>query len=338
MKKAVLGYFRENIKGICLYLGFSGIFFVVFALYGLPLEAVSYAFLLAGFWVLLYGSVELYRYVKHYLELSEVERRIGSGLECLPAPENLAEERCQSILKNLYESKLETESRNRITRQEMTDYYGLWVHQIKTPIAALRVLIQVYEDSGDENVRELVRDMKLELFKIEQYVEMVLTYLRMEAMSSDLAFGVCSLDAVVRQAVRKYSQMFILRRIRLQYDGTDKKVLTDEKWLVFVIEQLLSNALKYSRTEQGSVCIYMEKDELVIEDNGIGIYPEDLPRVFEKGFTGYNGRSDKKSTGIGLYLCRSVTDKLKHGIRIESEPGKGTKVFLNCCRSELRVE
>ena len=212
------------------------------------------------------------------------------------------------------------------------------MHQIKTPIAALRVLIQVYEDSENKDLMRLVRDMKLEIFKIEQYVEMVLTYLRMETMSSDLVFEVCSLDAAVRQAVRKYSQMFILQKIRLQYNPTERKVLTDEKWLVFVIEQLLSNALKYSRPGEGRVSVYIEKEELVIEDNGIGIYPEDLPRVFEKGFTGYNGRRDKKSTGIGLYLCRSVTDKLKHGLRIESEPGKGTRVFLNFYRSRLDVE
>lgn len=338
MKKAVLDYFKDNIKGICLYLGFSGIFFVVFELYGIPKDAVNYAFLLAGFWVLLYGGVELYRYVCHYAEISEMEKCIEAGVDRLPLPKNRIEEQYQIILQKLYENKQELQSKERISKQEMTDYYGLWVHQIKTPIAALRVLIQVYEDSENKDLMRLVRDMKLEIFKIEQYVEMVLTYLRMETMSSDLVFEVCSLDAAVRQAVRKYSQMFILQKIRLQYNPTERKVLTDEKWLVFVIEQMLSNALKYSRPGEGRVSVYIEKEELVIEDNGIGIYPEDLPRVFEKGFTGYNGRRDKKSTGIGLYLCRSVTDKLKHGLRIESEPGKGTRVFLNFYRSRLDVE
>lgn len=338
MKRAALGYLREHIKGICLYLGFSGIFFVVFELYKIPLEAAGYAFLLAGFCLLLYGSVGFYRYMRHYGELTEAKRRIESGPDCLPVPENLSEELYQNIVRDLYECRLELESKSRITRQEMTDYYGLWVHQIKTPIAALRVLIQAYEDVENEDIRQLVKGMKLELFKIEQYVEMVLTYLRMETMSSDLSFDMYSLDDVIRQAVRKYSRMFILQKIKLQYEPTGKRVLTDEKWLVFVIEQLLSNALKYSPAGEGRVRIYIEKDELVIEDNGIGIYPEDLPRVFEKGFTGYNGRSDKKSTGIGLYLCRSVMDRLRHDIRIESEPGKGTRVFLNFYRSKLRVE
>ena len=150
--------------------------------------------------------------------------------------------------------------------------------------------------------------MKMELFKIEQYVEMVLSYLRMEEMSSDLAFEEYQLDDIVRQAVRKYSQMFILKRIRLDFQPLQRAVLTDEKWLVFVVEQILSNALKY--TKEGSISIYLttyrEKLMLAIRDTGIGISREDLPRVFEKGFTGYNGRADKKSTGIGLYLCKRL--------------------------------
>jgi hypothetical protein len=179
----------------------------------------------------------------------------------------------------------------------------------------------------------------------------------MEDMSSDLSFKLCSLDLMIRQAVRKYSQMFILKKIRLEYGPVEKNVLTDDKWLVFVLEQILSNALKYTKNsgECGRISIYMEdgvsvKQEnnmnhqektescLVIEDNGIGISPEDLPRVFEKGFTGYNGRTDKKSTGIGLYLCKSVMDKLRHEIWIESEVGKGTRVYLSLSRKAMQHE
>ena len=175
-----------------------------------------------------------------------------------------------------------------------------------------------------------VREMKLELFKVEQYVEMVLSYLRMEDMSGDLVFEEYSLDEIVRQAVRKYSRMFILKKIRLDLGPLDHQVLTDEKWLVFVVEQILSNALKY--TKEGGISIYMtsyrDRPVLAIEDTGIGISAEDLPRVFEKGFTGYNGRADKKSTGIGLYLCKKIMDRLHHNIYIESQEGQGTKVYL----------
>lgn len=162
---------------------------------------------------------------------------------------------------------------------------------------------------------------------MEQYVEMVLTYLRMEDMSGDLQFEKVSLDKILKQSVRKYSQMFILQKIRLDYRSVERIVLTDEKWLEFVIEQILSNALKYTKNG-GEIRICLEEKRgqecLVIEDNGIGIQAEDLPRVFEKGFTGYNGRADKKSTGIGLYLCKRswIRWDIRYGLiqRWEKEP------------------
>ena len=205
--------------------------------------------------------------------------------------------------------------------------------------------------AGGERIFSLIREMKQEIFKVEQYVEMVLAYLRTSDMTSDFVFERYELDGIIRQAVKKYSQMFILQRIKLNYEPVKRTVLTDEKWLIFVIEQLLSNALKYTRQkvfrktnsceagdhppedmQECSISIYMEGECLVIEDTGIGIWEEDLPRVFEKGFTGYNGREDKKSTGIGLYLCKTVMDKLRHGIWLESEVGKGTKAYIDLGR------
>ena len=214
----------------------------------------------------------------------------------------------------------------------MLDYYSMWAHQIKTPIAAMNLLLQTEKEEHPV----LVSELEMELFKIQQYVEMVLTYLRMEDMSADLSFAVCDLDTVIRQVVRKYSKMFILKKITLVYEPIQETVLTDEKWLSFVLEQLLSNALKY--TENGSVHIYKKGQILVVEDTGIGIREEDLPRIFERGFTGYNGRNDKKSTGIGLYLCKSVMDKLQHGLWLESEAGKGTRACMDLSREKLPVE
>ena len=224
--------------------------------------------------------------------------------------------------------------------KELLDYYGMWVHQIKTPIAALGVLIQSGEELEEvqesPKAQELTRSMKMEVFRIEQYVDMVLTYLRMGSATSDYAFRICSLEEIVRQAVRKYSQMFIMTRTRLHLEIQDQKILTDEKWLIFVIEQILSNAVKYARG--GEISIYTEDKTLVIADDGIGIAEEDLPRIFEKGFTGYNGRADKKSTGIGLYLCKKIMDKMGHKIWIDSEVGKGTRVYLELTRKEWNPE
>lgn len=365
--KVLIAFLKERKRELCFYVVFAGIFAAVSYLYNVRMDAVRYAFLLSLVWLLLYGVLDGVRYVRRYREVSEIEQRLESGLEEMPEPAALIEEVYQRVIRKLYEAKTELESANRISRREMTDYYSMWVHQIKTPIAAMHILLQeqdtcqmdeggLSEEEPGEDIRtfrfqmksagQYVREMKLELFKIEQYVEMVLTYLRMEEMSSDLAFEIYSLDSIIKQAVRKYSQMFILRKIRLVYVPVEKKVLTDEKWLGFVIEQILSNALKYTVSEDGhpsgKVSIYMkdyrQESCLVIEDTGIGIWPEDLPRVFEKGFTGYNGRTDKKSTGIGLYLCKSVMDRLRHQIWIESEVGKGTMVYLSLSRKSMRHE
>ena len=174
---------------------------------------------------------------------------------------------------------------------------------------------------------------------MEQYVQMALQYLRMERMNTDLVFEKQELDALIHQAVRKYAPLFIRRKIALQYEDVHCQILTDEKWLEFVLEQVLSNALKYTR--RGKIKIYMDPQNpktLVIEDTGIGIAPEDLPRVFERGYTGYNGRTDKRSTGIGLYLCRRICRKLGHEMTRTSVPGKGTVVRLFLEEKKLEVE
>lgn len=170
---------------------------------------------------------------------------------------------------------------------------------------------------------------------------MALNYLRFEEMSNDLVLERNSLEQLVRQVVKKYAAIFIYNHISIQLEHLDYTVLTDEKWFCFVLEQILSNALKY--TEKGGTIQIFTKQEsnqlwLVIADNGIGIWEEDLPRVFERGFTGYNGRADKKSTGIGLYLCKKVMGRLRHQIRIESKVGVGTQVFLGLAREELHPE
>ena len=195
---------------------------------------------------------------------------------------------------------------------------------------------QAAGDTEDARTYELLQDMQTELFKTEQYVEMVLTYVRMEDMSGDLMLKEYALDNLIKQALKKYSRMFAMQKLALHYEALRVIVTTDEKWLVFVLEQILSNALKY--TVEGSISIYMEDDWLVIEDTGIGICSEDLPRIFEKGFTGYNGRSDKKSTGIGLYLCKQIIEKLRCQIRVESKLGKGTRVLLYLMKENLQVE
>ena len=213
--------------------------------------------------------------------------------------------------------------------QENEDFFALWAHQIKTPIAALTVLLQ--EEDLD------IAASRQELLKIEGYVEMALGYTRYENMGNDLVLESQPLDQLVKNVVKKYSTMFIYKHLSVQLDHLEYHVLTDEKWFSFVLEQILSNALKY--TAQGGIHIYGEEDLdglcVIVQDTGIGIRKEDLPRVFEKGFTGYNGRVDQKASGLGLYLCKGICTKLGHRLSIESELEKGTRVMIRLQQDRL---
>lgn len=321
-RRILASYIRYNFIALVIALLAFGVFLGILSLYSLPLEAVGYAALLTSTFVLLVGIVNFCSFYKKHHVLEKMRASIAFAEPTFPSPRDLIEEDYQELINILARDRVEIISQKDKTYTEMLDYYTIWAHQIKTPIAAMGLLLQAEEINKKEELQD-------QLFKIEQYVEMVLQYIRMESLSGDLVFKEYSLDEIIKQGIKKYAKSFIRQKIKLNYQELSCNVLTDEKWLVFVIEQILSNALKY--TPQGEISIYMDRDNLktlVIEDMGIGIEPEDLPRVFEKGFTGYNGRADKKSTGIGLYLCKQILNKLSHTITIESTVGQGTWVKI----------
>ncbi|WP_312373138.1 sensor histidine kinase [Lachnoclostridium sp.] len=330
--KLLVSYIKRHIS-IIVSAGITIVLFlIVFSLYDLPAEAVLYATVLSIVAVSLFGMIRFYFYYKRQQKLQWLKHTITLSEEEFPQPQDRIEEDYQEIIRILSERYTKMYSDVDEKLSDMMDYYTMWVHQIKTPIAAMRLLLQSEEMSMSEELQD-------QLFKIEQYVGMVLQYLRVESMSGDLLLSRYDLDDIVKQAIKKHTKSFIRKKITLYYEEIHKKVLTDEKWLVFVIEQLISNALKY--TNSGSISIYLDtelEDTLVIEDTGIGICPEDLPRVCEKGYTGYNGRADKKSTGIGLYLCKRILNKLSHTMTITSEVSKGTKVYIGLAIKELIVE
>ena len=226
--------------------------------------------------------------------------------------EKMYQEMLQILQKKIFQLKQENQQKYNNT----IDYYTKWVHQIKTPIAGLKLIIQ--NDYPDKK-------MLVELLKIEQYVNMALQYVRLDSIHHDLSFQKVSLDHLVSQEIKKQSLFFFQKNLKVDYQIKDLQILTDEKWSGFVIEQVLSNALKY--TKEGSITFYNEGEKLYIQDSGIGIKESDLPRVFEKGFTGQNGRTGKNSTGIGLYLCKRLCDKLGIGLTAYSE-NRGTTISL----------
>lgn len=325
-------YLKQKIGTIVVIMVSFGIFLTVFSLYSLPLEPVAYAVLLTSIFMLLVGIIEFAAFYHKHMLLEKLKDSIAISDLTLPNPKGLIERDYQELIRFIHENRREIINEKDKALADMTDYYTIWAHQIKIPIAAMQLLLQSRHAYTNDELSD-------QLFKVEQYVEMALQYLRTESLSGDLMLKKYSLDDMVKQAVRKYSKSFIRKRIKLNYKDLNHEVLTDEKWTVFVIEQILSNALKY--TGKGEISIYMDSnspDTLVIEDTGIGIEPEDLPRIFEKGFTGYNGRLDKKSTGIGLYLCKRILSKLSHTISIESQVGKGTKVKIGFGTADIAAD
>ena len=326
---------------------FTGIIFFLYQLSPEPVLYVALLWLLAGLTACMTGFSN---YRKKLQQLTLIATAPDINLSRMDTPSDQIESLQQDIMHRLNQMRMNVETAGQKSLEEMTDYYTMWAHQIKTPIFALRLLLQ---ESPEENKEKLS-----ELFKIEQYVEMVLGYLRTEDMSSDLKLSHCSLDRIIRDQIHKYAGIFVSKKLTLTYESISQDVLTDEKWLGFVIGQILSNALKYTRT--GGIRIYLEKKlsldtddvsisigndscnkvenlTLVIEDTGIGIRAEDIPRIFEKGYTGVNGRDDNRATGIGLYLSNKIMRKLGHCLYITSTEGKGTKVFLEFSVKDLNM-
>ena len=314
-------YLRSRIKVIISYIVVAGIFASSYLLFDMPSIAVLYPLcmsLAAGIIVMMIDFI-FFR--------SRHEKLIN---EEIPAPKDQIEEDYQLIIEKLKEEAKFSQMKASEDYNNMIEYYTVWAHQIKTPIAAMRLNLQS-EDT--ESARRLMGD----LGRIEAYVEMVLTFLRLDSNSTDYLIKEYDLDEIIRPAIRKYSKEFILKKLKLEYEPVDFKVLTDSKWLSFIIEQIISNSVKY--TSEGYVKIYMSNPGvLCIEDSGIGIREEDLPRIFENGYTGFNGREDKRASGIGLYLCKRIADNLGHKISAESTQGVGTKIYLDMNRKEIGIE
>lgn len=307
---------RSAIVTALVIFAFSG---TVFYLYNLPIEPFIYAAAFACFFGIA-GFI-----ITYSRELSKAEKReqmIFSALTetNLPPEYTLADEDYSETIRLLRTELAALRNEYESIRQDEIDYYTTWAHQIKTPIAVMRM------ELGSEN-KELSTIFETELFRIEQYVDMVLQYIKLDSGGSDLVVKEYPLDSLIRETIHKFAPQFVAKRLGLHYDGTDKTVITDKKWFSCIFEQILSNAVKY--TPSGSITVSVEKNKLTVADTGIGIAPPDIPRIFEKGYTGENGRLDRRASGLGLYLCKKSADLLCIPISVKSAPGNGSEFTLD---------
>ena len=337
----ILNYIISKKKSFLMVLVCSAIFAFTFWMYGVTVAAVLYPALVcmvimaAAFAIMACSEYGKWKNMQEILQ-----RAVGDDSEFVKILDT-AEIRKQvnttdeienellEIIERLKNGGMRLNDSMNMKYSDMVDYYTMWVHQIKTPIASMHLILQK-EDSEDS------RRLRAELFRVEQYVQMVLCFLRLDSDFTDYVIKEYRVDDIIRPAVRRLAPQFIMKKLVLKYEQTDAVVLSDGKWLGFVVEQILSNAIKY--TASGSISIKCDSDRLVISDTGIGIAAEDLPRIFDKGYTGFNGRADRKASGIGLYLCRRICDNLGHSIRAESVQGKGTAITIGLDRYKLEVE
>lgn len=320
-------YIYARRRVICGALLMAAVCAAVFLAGGVPAGAVGYAAALCGAISIVIFIVDLVKFRRRRSILARLREDITVSCENLPVPDNAAEQDYQELLEILFRSRAEQAQKYEQSFEQMTDYYTMWAHQIKTPIAAMRLTL-AEQDSAES------RELSVQLTRIEQYVDMVMCYIRLESSSTDYVIRECPLDGIIRAALRKFSSQFIRKKLTLEYTPAECTVLTDEKWLLFVVGQVLSNSLKYTKT--GGIRIDFRDGVLRISDTGIGIAPEDLPRVFDKGFTGCNGRSDMKASGLGLYLCRRICRELGHSISAESGES-GTTVSIDLSRNPVDV-
>lgn len=290
----------------------SGLLLVLSLLYGQSLDLVLYFSLML---LAMYVPWFLLRWQSEYRGVQNLAAdRFAS--EDFPRQAAPYQQRLLELQEDLARGRIEA----RTASKEQLDYFSLWAHQAKLPAAAMSLLLQ--EEEPD------VRELQIQLQRLELYISMAMSYIRLHAESTDYVIRPVDPDALMRPVIRSFSSVCIRRRISIAYKSDGKPVLTDLKWMQVVAEQLLSNAIKYS-SSPSVIRVLVQEGQLIIQDEGCGILPEDMPRVFERGFTGQNGRSEtSQSSGIGLFLCREILQRLSHGFSLESEPGQGTTVTI----------
>ncbi|MFX3619076.1 MAG: sensor histidine kinase [Sporolactobacillus sp.] len=305
-------YWHERKPYILAVLIIVFVMSLTFYLRDLPI-GTFYSSLLFGMTVLIiFGAYDYYRLQRRHKERID---QVVPNIEL--KPESSAEKDMLKLLdeqKEYYEKRI---SRIKQFDEDLTDVVRIWSHQMKVPLSVLDLMGQTSAFTVDE--------LNEQTFQLENYLEMLLHYLRLNHEQTDYRFTKVQVKSVIQALVRKFAPLFIRKGLSVTVEG-NATWTTDEKWLSFALEQIIGNAVKY--TEKGRVSIQIAPDSIQISDTGIGILKEDLPRLFEHGFTGYNGRRDKKATGLGFFLVKEVTDRLSLSIHVESEIDIGTTVTI----------
>lgn len=284
--------------------------------------AIIVAFLI-GFLVEYYSKKNYYDTVKSRIKELQEEYLI---MEVLPKADFTEANILEDVIRDIGKSMLENVNKYKYLQEDYKDFIELWIHEIKIPIATSKMIVE-------NNKNEITESINEELDKIDNYTEQALFYARSNTVEKDYIVRKIQLKEIVNASILKNKAQLIQNKISIDTKNLDETVCTDSKWCIFIINQIIQNSIKYSKNADRQIEIYGERKKeniiLYIKDNGIGIKESEITRVFEKGFTGENGRiTGKKSTGIGLYLCKKLCDKLCIGLELNSKKDEGTEVKL----------
>ena len=301
----------------------DGTFIIAFCLLFLLILLINFIF-------------EYYKRKKFYDDFCSTLKSIDKKMLIIETVKEPEFTEAKIMLDAMYDIRLEYCDEINILEKSVKDfkeYVEMWIHEIKLPLASL-VLMNYNKNTEFDKQKK-----QLEL--LEGYLDQILYYVRSDVSDKDYMLKKVNLENPVNNVIKKYKELLIGNKIRIKKDNTDRIVITDAKWMEFIIGQIINNSIKYISKEpyiSFSVNYNSEITELVIEDNGIGICESDLPRVFDKSFTGENGRIGRNSTGMGLYICSKLCNKLGHSIRIESEQGKYTRVIIGFGNNEFYTD
>ncbi|WP_420496326.1 sensor histidine kinase [Macrococcus psychrotolerans] len=290
-----MGFIKYKLNEIIIIIVLSLLFGLIMMLYNTPLEGILLTAGIIIFLGIIYFSYSMMIYKK----------------VCTVQEENL---QLKEEIQDIRNEKIEYQS-------EIESYFLLWVHQMKTPITASKLLLEA------EDI-QTISQMRHEILQIDNYTNLALSYLKLMNEKTDMVFMEVRMDDLITPLIKRYSIQFIHNNTKLHYEKIYDSVLTDAKWTSVMIEQILNNALKYARGKNIWIKYSEAENILSVKDDGIGINTSDLPKIFEKGFSGYNGRLNDKSSGIGLYIVKTIARRMNVSVSVESELGKGTTFHM----------
>lgn len=321
-------YIKDKIYGVILLIIFYIILLLMLIAFKTQTSLIIAIFILLLLLLLLIIIPDYYKKKTFYNNLLSNIASLNQAylvLETINKPDFLEGQILYDALYEINKSMIENVNSYKTQVKDFKEYIEMWIHEVKIPLSSLLLIFHNHKNKISKSSIEQIK-------KIDDFLEQILYYTRSENANMDYYIKKINLEKCINEVLLRNQEHILESKIELSVDNVNYDVYTDSKWLIFIINQIINNCIKYKKEKNSTIKIYVTKKKnlinLTIEDNGIGIMESDLPKVFDKTFTGANGRISSKSTGMGLYIVKNLCDKLGHSINIESKENKYTKVII----------